>query len=200
MLLVVDLAAAVFLGVEGAMAAIEGNLDIFGILVLSFATALGGGVIRDLLIGAIPPAATEDPRYAIAAFAGGAATFFSFRLVQEVPNGLLVGFDAVGLALFAVAGAAKALDRKIAPFMAVLMGTLTGVGGGTIRDIFLARVPAILRVDVYAVAALAGAAVMVVGMRLGLPRKWMMPAGAVVCFVLREYAVWRHLNLPKASG
>jgi uncharacterized membrane protein YeiH len=200
MLLVVDLAATVFLGVEGAMAAIEGNLDIFGILVLSFATALGGGVIRDLLIGAIPPAATEDPRYAIAAFAGGAATFFSFRLVQEVPNGLLVGFDAAGLALFAVAGAAKALDRKIAPFMAVLMGTLTGVGGGTIRDIFLARVPAILRVDVYAVAALAGAAVMVVGMRLGLPRKWMMPAGAVVCFVLREYAVWRHLNLPKASG
>jgi uncharacterized membrane protein YeiH len=199
-LLVVDLAATVFLGVEGAMAAVDGNLDIFGILVLSFATALGGGVIRDLLIGAIPPAATRDPRYAVAAFAGGAATFFSYRMVQEVPNGLLLGFDAAGLALFAVAGAAKALDYEIRPFMAVLMGTITGVGGGTFRDIFLGRVPAILRVDVYAVAALAGAAVMVVGVRLGVPRKWMMPAGAAVCFLLREYAVWRHLNLPKASG
>jgi uncharacterized membrane protein YeiH len=197
---IVDLAATVFLGIEGAMAAIDGNLDAFGIMVLSFATALGGGVIRDLLIGAVPPASIRDPRYAIAAFSGGAVAFFLHRFVRDVPSMALVDFDAAGLALFAVAGAAKALDREINPFMAVLMGAITGAGGGTIRDIFLARVPAILRVDIYAVAALAGAAVMVLGVKRGLPRAWAMAGGAIVCFLLRVTAVLRHWSLPKATG
>jgi uncharacterized membrane protein YeiH len=200
LLWIVDLAATVFLGLEGAMAAIDGNLDVFGILVLSFATALGGGLIRDLLIGAVPPAAIQGPSYALAAFSGGAVAFLLDHLLRAVPGALLTTVDAAGLALFAVAGAAKALDREIKPFMAVLMGTITGVGGGTIRDIFLARIPAILRVDIYAVAAVAGASVMVAGVRLGLRRTWMMPAGAVVCFLLRMLAVRNHWNLPTASG
>jgi uncharacterized membrane protein YeiH len=194
------LVATVFLGVEGGMAAIDANLDIFGIMVLAFATALGGGLVRDILIADTPPAAVRDPRYSIAAFAGGAAAFFWYSLVKAVPGGLLTGLDAAGLSMFAVAGAAKALDRDIKPWMAVLMGTITGVGGGTIRDVFLARVPAILRVDVYAVAALAGAAVMVFGVSRGLPRRWMMLIGAAVCFALRMFAVSRHLNLPRAAG
>jgi uncharacterized membrane protein YeiH len=196
----VDLVATVFLGIEGGMAAIDGNLDIFGIMVLAFATALGGGVIRDILIADTPPAAIRDPRYSIAAFSGGVAAFFWNRLVQAAPADLLTGLDAAGLSMFAVAGAAKALDRGIKPWMAILMGTITGVGGGTIRDVFLARVPAILRVDVYAVAALAGAAVMVFGVYRGMPRRWMMLAGAAVCFALRMFAVSRHLNLPRATG
>ena len=200
MLLAVDLAAVTFLGVEGALAAIDNDLDLFGVMVLSFATALGGGVIRDLLIGAIPPAAVGDPRYPIAAFMGGAVAFLLNSSVRGVPASVIIGLDAAGLALFAVAGAAKALDHGIHPFMAVLMGTITGVGGGTVRDIFLARIPAILRVDVYAVAALAGAAVMVIGIRRGLSRPLMMVLGALVCFLLRVASVWQHWNLPKLTG
>ncbi|HWB99575.1 MAG TPA: TRIC cation channel family protein [Bryobacteraceae bacterium] len=193
----VDLTATVFLGIEGGMAAIRGELDLFGILVLAFATALGGGIIRDLLIGAIPPASIRDPRYAIAAFSGGAMAFFLFRFVGQVPELTMTTLDAAGLGLFAVVGAAKALDHGISPLLAVLMGTITGVGGGTTRDLFLARVPAILRVDVYAVAALAGAAVLVIGVKRGASRTRMMAAGAAACLLLRMTAVSLHWNLPK---
>ncbi len=200
LLLTVDLAATFLFALEGAMAAIEGNLDFFGVMVLSFATALGGGVIRDLLIGAIPPASICNVRYAVTAFAGGAVAFCLNQLVQQVSGSVMTGLDAAGLSLFAVAGAAKALDYQIHPFMAVLMGTITGVGGGTVRDIFLARIPAILRVDIYAVAALVGAAVMITGIRSGMSRTAMMVSGAVVCFLLRVVSVWQHWNLPRAIG
>jgi uncharacterized membrane protein YeiH len=198
LLLALDLAGTFLFGLEGASAAIAANLDVFGVMVLSFATALGGGVIRDLLIGATPPAAIRDPRYAIAAFSGGAIEFSLNQWVQQIPHPVIIGLDAMGLALFAVAGTAKALDYQIHPFFAVLLGAITGVGGGTIRDIFLARIPAILRVDVYAVAALAGAIVMVVGIRFRLPRSVMMATGGAVCFLLRVTSVWRHWNLPTA--
>jgi uncharacterized membrane protein YeiH len=99
--------------------------------------------------------------------------------------------------LFAVAGAAKALDFGIHPFIAVLMGGVTGVGGGTIRDIFLARIPTVLRADVYATAALAGAAVLVVSLRFKMNAKSATILGSVVCFALRVVSVWRHWNLPR---
>jgi uncharacterized membrane protein YeiH len=104
------------------------------------------------------------------------------------------------LSLCAVAGAAKALDFKINPLMAALMGTITGVGGGTIRDILLSRVPAVLQVEIYAVAALAGSVVMLLGIRLGASRTLMMWAGAVACFLLRIVSLWQNWNLPKAVG
>ncbi|HEX4020670.1 MAG TPA: trimeric intracellular cation channel family protein [Acidobacteriaceae bacterium] len=197
LLLTVDLMGTFVFAVEGAMAAIKGNLDLFGLMVLSFATALGGGIIRDLLIGAIPPNSIRDWRYGATAFTGGAAVFFFFEFVRHVPPQLMVTLDAAGLALFAVSGAEKALNYKIHPLLAILMGAITGVGGGTIRDMLLAQVPTVLRADVYATAALAGAAVLVAGMKLKLPRAWMMALGAIVCFVLRLVSVWRHWNLPK---
>ncbi len=195
-----DLLGVFFFGIEGGAAAVQANLDFFGVMVLSFAVALGGGVIRDLLIGASPPAAIQNPRYAIAAFFGGGVTFALSRIIMEAPANVLLAFDAAGLSLVAVAGAAKALDYEISPMLAVLMGTITGVGGGTIRDIFLARIPAILRVDVYAVAALLGAAIMVLGIGRGFRRTPMMIAGGLFCFVLRMVAVWQHWNLPHANG
>jgi uncharacterized membrane protein YeiH len=179
------------------MAAIENKLDLLGLLVLSFVTALGGGIIRDLLIGGIPPGAIRDWRYAAAAFLGGLVVFFWYRFVSQVPNSMLVIFDAAGLGLFAVAGAAKAVEFGIHPFLAVLMGGITGVGGGTIRDILLARVPTVLRADVYATAALAGAAVMVIGAKLAMPKAFASISGIVVCFLLRVVSVWRQWNLPK---
>jgi uncharacterized membrane protein YeiH len=199
-LLVIDLIGTFVFAVEGAMAAIQGRLDLLGILVLSFATALGGGIIRDLLIGAVPPNSVRDWRYGAIAFAGGGAVFFFYHFVQRIPTPVIVSLDAAGLALFAVAGAQKALEYDINPFLAALMGGITGVGGGTVRDVLLAQVPAVLRADVYAVAALAGAAVLVAGLKLGGPRILMAILGAVVCFGLRVVAVWQHWNLPRVTA
>jgi uncharacterized membrane protein YeiH len=167
------------------------------LMVLSFATALAGGIIRDLLIGAIPPGAIRDWRYPAVAFLAGATVFLWHNYVSRVPQSFLVVVDAAGLSLFAVAGAAKALDYGIHPFLAILMGGITGVGGGTVRDLLLARVPTVLRSDIYAVAALAGAAVMVAGLSAGLAPTLMTFAGAITCFALRLVAVWRHWNLPR---
>jgi uncharacterized membrane protein YeiH len=167
------------------------------LMVVAFATALGGGMIRDLLIGAVPPNSVRDWRYPATAFVGGGAVFFFYEFFQRVPSELMITLDAAGLALCAVAGAGKAIEFGINPLLAVLMGGVTGVGGGTIRDVLLTRVPGVLRTDVYAAAALAGAAVVVMGLRLKLSRGLVMTAGAVVCFTLRMVAVSRGWNLPK---
>ena len=181
---------------EGATAAIGGHLDFFGLMVLAFSTALGGGIVRDLLIGAIPPNSIRDWRYGTTAFLGAAAIFFFFSLWKSVPSQLILVLDAAGLALFAMSGSGKALAYGVGPFSAVLMGTITGVGGGTIRDLFLAHVPAVLRADIYAVAALAGSAVMVVGVCLGGSNLMMSIMGGLMCFALRIVSVWQHWNLP----
>ncbi len=200
LLFTLDVAGTFVFAVEGAMAAIRGNLDFLGLMVLSFATALGGGVIRDLLIGAVPPGSIRDWRYSVVAFTGGAVVFFLHHFVQEIPTQLLIDVDAAGLALFAVAGTQKALNYGIHPFMAILMGTITGVGGGTVRDILLAQIPTVLRADVYATAAMAGAAVMILGRKLGLSPAVTAILGGVVCFVLRVVSVWQHWNLPRGAG
>jgi uncharacterized membrane protein YeiH len=197
LLLTIDLLGTFVFGVEGAMAAIAGNLDLLGLMVLAFATALGGGIIRDLLIGAIPPGSIRDWRYPVTAFLGAAVVFCFYPFVSQLSPWVIIVFDAAGLGLFAVAGAGKALDFGINPFIAVLMGGVTGVGGGTIRDLLLARVPNVLRSDVYATAALAGATVLVVGLKLKRNPKLMTILGAAVCFALRVVAVWQHWNLPK---
>lgn len=200
LLLVVDLIGTFVFAVEGALAGINAGLDIFGLLVLSFVTALGGGTIRDLLIGAIPPNSIRDWRYAATALSGGLAVFCFHGLFERVPVPLMVTLDAAGLALFAVAGTEKALDFGINPLLAIMMGAVTGAGGGTVRDILLAQIPGVLRSDVYAAAALAGAIVVVVGVAMKLRKGWAMGLGAVVCFALRMVAVWQHWNLPKVMA
>jgi uncharacterized membrane protein YeiH len=199
LLAVVDRAGIVLFAAEGALAAIGGNLDFFGVMVLGFATALGGGVLRDLLIGASPPQAIRDWSYAAWAFAASGAVFIFYHSVQHAPSQLLMVLDAGGLALFAVAGTQKALDYKIPPFISTLMGTITAVGGGTIRDILLMRIPNVLRADIYATAALAGSAVMVVARRLGIQSTLAAILGGVVCFALRVLSVWFHWNLPRVA-
>ncbi len=170
LLLIVDLMGTFVFAVGGALAGIDAGLDVFGLLVLSFVTALGGGTIRDLLIGAIPPNSIRDWRYGATAFAGGGAVFFFHPLFRQVPVHLMIALDAAGLALFAVAGAGKALEYGITPLLAIMMGTITGAGGGTVRDVLLAQIPGVLHSDVYAVAALAGAAVVVIGSQLKMQR------------------------------
>jgi uncharacterized membrane protein YeiH len=196
LLLTMDLAGTLVFAVEGAMAAAKGHLDLLGAMVLAFATALGGGIIRDVLIGAVPPNSIRNWRYGAIAFTGAAVVFLFEGPVQQIPQMLMLTLDAAGLSLFAVAGAEKALEYEIHPFIAILMGGITGVGGGTIRDVLLAQVPTVLRADVYATAALAGAAVVVAGRSVKLPKAAVAAAGIVVCFLLRMISMWRHWNLP----
>ena len=199
-LFVVDMAGTLVFAAEGAAAAIGSNLDLLGVMVLAFAAALGGGIVRDLLIGAVPPASLRDWRYAAVAFTGGASVFLLHDFVHGIPAQAIMVLDAIALSLFAVAGTEKALVYKMHPFIAVLLGAITGVGGGTIRDVFLARVPNVLRADVYATAALAGSAAMVIARKLGVPPAIAAILGGVICFGLRMVSVWLHWNLPRVAG
>jgi uncharacterized membrane protein YeiH len=198
LLFAVDMAGTLLFAIEGATAATAGNLDLLGVMVLAFATALAGGIIRDLLIGATPPASLRDWRYAAMAFTGGAIVFFLHRYVLGIPGPAMVVLDAAALALFAVAGTEKALDFNIHPFIAILLGGMTAVGGGTLRDILLARVPLVLRAEVYATAALAGSALLIIGRKLRLSATQAAVVGGAFCFLLRLVSVWQHWNLPKA--
>ena len=194
-MLLADLAGTFVFALEGAFRAIGAHLDLFGVMVLAFATALGGGVMRDVLIGALPPSALRGWNYAGTAF-GAAAIAFVIDPYFHIPRTLLITLDAAGLALFAVAGTQKALNAHIHPFNAVLLGTITAVGGGTLRDVLLAQVPAILRVDIYASAALFGAVVLAVCRHLGLSAPLAGVIGGIACFALRLIAVWEHWQLP----
>jgi len=198
LLFAVDMAGTLLFAVEGATAAIGGDLDLLGVMVLAFATALAGGIIRDLLIGATPPASLRDWRYSAMAFMGGGIVFFLHRYVQGIPGPAMVVLDAAALALFAVAGTEKALDFGVHPFIAILLGGMTAVGGGTLRDVLLARVPLVLRAEVYATAALAGSALLVMGRKLRLSARMAALLGGTFCFLLRIISVWQQWNLPKA--
>jgi len=200
LLFTVDLAGTLLFGIERALAAIGNNLDLLGLMVLAFSTALAGGIIRDVFIGAVPPSSLRDWRYSAMAFTGAAIIFFLHSYIQEIPGIVLIVLDAAALALFAVAGTEKALLYKMHPFIAVLLGTITGVGGGTVRDILLARIPLVLRADVYATAAMAGSAGMILGKKMGLPSSVAAVLGGILCFALRLISVWRHWNLPTVSG
>jgi uncharacterized membrane protein YeiH len=195
-----DFAGTFLFAVEGALAAIAGRLDLFGVLVVAFITALGGGIVRDVLIGAAPPAALRDWRYAALAIAGGGMTIMLWHLGLQPPVFAVTLLEAAALALFAVAGTEKALEYNIPPFTAPLLGIITAVGGGTIRDILLNLIPAVLRVDINATAALAGASVMVVLRRSAAGPRIAMIAGFGTCFLLRLLAVEFHWQLPVLSS
>ncbi len=200
LLLVADLAGTFLFAIEGATAAVAGNLDLLGIMVLAFATALAGGITRDLLIGAVPPQSLRDWRYPAMAFTGAAIVFFLHPILDGLPTRPLIVLDAAALALFAVAGTEKALNYKMHAFIAVLLGTVTAVGGGTIRDLFLAQIPNVLRADVYATAALLGSIVMITARKLRMGDRGSALLGGFACFAIRLISVWRHWNLPHAAN
>ena len=201
--LVLELVGTFVFALSGAMAAVRHRLDLFGVLVLSFATGTAGGITRDLLIGAIPPAALRDWRYlGISVLAGLAVFFLSRRRPkrQELLRNLVLIFDAAGLALFAVSGTQTALGYGLNPVMAAVLGMLTGIGGGMLRDLLVSDIPAVLYSDLYAVAALAGAVVVVVGHALNASPTASAVAGAALCFVVRIVALRRGWRLPTAGA
>jgi uncharacterized membrane protein YeiH len=197
LVLVADLAGTFVFALSGALAGVERRLDLFGVLVLSFAAGCFGGLARDLLIGAVPPASISDWRYLGVSVVAGLVTFYRPSAVSRWRSSVLV-FDGAGLAFFAVAGAQKALAFGLGPAMAALLGMLTGIGGGMTRDVLLREIPTVLRADLYAVAALAGAATVVVGGLLRIPSTVSMVVGFALCFGLRLLAIRRGWRLPTA--
>jgi uncharacterized membrane protein YeiH len=146
LLLVLDLAGAFVFAISGAMAGVTRRLDLFGVLVLSFVAGNAGGIIRDVLIGSVPPAAIRDWRYLAVSLVAGAIIFYSYSAVDRLRSAVLI-FDAAGLALFVISGTQKALAFELSPVVAALLGMLTGVGGGMMRDLLLAEIPTVLRAD-----------------------------------------------------
>ncbi|MDT9601067.1 trimeric intracellular cation channel family protein [Sphingosinicella sp. GR2756] len=199
LLVVVDLAGTFVFAISGAMLGVRRKLDFFGVMALSFAASSAGGIARDLLIGSVPPAAISDWRYFTVAMAAGLSIFFWYSPISRQRTAILV-FDAAGLALFAVAGAEKALAFGLNPLTAALLGMLTGIGGGITRDLLVARTPAVLRDDLYAVAALAGALLVVTGHLLDWQVLPTAIAAALLCFGLRLAAIRRGWRLPVARS
>ena len=196
---ILDLVGTFVFAISGASAAARQRLDVFGVLVVAFVAGNFGGITRDLLIGAVPPAALDDGRYLLVSLLAGMITFRWHGVVDKLRHPVLI-FDAMGLALFAVAGTQKALAFGLHPVMAALLGMLTGIGGGVMRDVLLNRVPAVLRADLYAVVALAGASVVVAGHWLHWPPMVSAIGGAGLCFLLRVLALHYDWHLPVAPG
>jgi uncharacterized membrane protein YeiH len=198
-LVVLDLVGIFVFAISGALVAVRKDLDVFGVLVLAGTTGLGGGFLRDVLIDATPPAALADWRYLLVPIGAGLLTFRFHPTLGRLERTVNV-FDAFGLSLFCVAGAVKALDHGLGPLPAALMGMVTGIGGGMIRDVLAGRVPIIFRGELYAIPALAGALVAVLGTRAELPVVLVTVAGAGVCLVWRLLAIWRHWQAPVPRG
>jgi uncharacterized membrane protein YeiH len=194
-----DLAGTFVFALSGAVAGVRRKLDVFGVLVLSFVAANAGGITRDILIGAVPPGAINDWRYLGVSLVAGIITFIFPSAIIQRWNPVLL-FDAAGLALFAVSGAHKALVYGLNPVMATLLGMLTGIGGGIGRDVLLAEIPTVLRADLYAVAALAGAMTVVIANLLQLPSGAAAFVGVLLCFGLRVLAIGHGWQLPVADA
>ena len=197
-LITFDLIGTFVFALSGATLGVRNRLDLFGVLVLSFAAATSGGIARDLLIGATPPVALANWYYLAVSCMAGLITFYRHVEIDRLRNPVQL-FDAGGLALFAVTGALKALDFGLAPVSATLLGMLSGIGGGIARDVLVARTPVIFQADLYAVAALSGAAAVVVGHGLGLPLVPVVVVGVGLCFGLRYMAIRHGWRLPVAE-
>ena len=197
LLLVLDFLGVFAFALNGALTAIgSARLDIVGVITLAMITALGGGIVRDILLGVTPPATFRDWRYLMVATVGGLLAFaFSRQLLKVVP--LITVLDAAGLSLFAVTGAATAVALGLGPGQAVILGIITGAGGGTIRDIMLAQIPSVLRTGLYAIPALLAATSTVAAIGLGI---YGLPAALLAagsCFGLRMLGVHYNWHAPQ---
>ena len=194
LLLVLNLAGTFVFGLSGGLAGVRARLDIFGVIVLAVVVGLAGGITRDLLIG-IPPQTFRDSRYLAAAAAAGLVTFIGHSVLGRLERPILI-LDAAGLALFCVTGASTALDHHVGAVEAILLGALTGVGGGVLRDILLRDIPVVLRTGLYAIPALVGASIIVAAAKSGTHNLAFPIVGAAVCFGIRMTGVYFNLSVP----
>jgi uncharacterized membrane protein YeiH len=198
LLLVLSLAGTFAFGLSGGLAGVRFRLDLFGVVVLAVVVGLAGGITRDLLIG-IPPATFRDWRYLAVAGGAGLVTFVAQPHLRRIGRPIDV-LDAAGLALFCVTGASAALDHGVPAVPAVVLGAITGIGGGILRDILVRDVPVVLREGLYAIPALIGAAIVVVAARAGAHGPAAPIVGAAVCFGIRLAGLAFDLNIPRAGS
>ena len=198
LLLALDLAGTAVFAVSGAAIGVKYRLDVFGVCVLAFVTGNAGGVVRDVLIGAVPPAVLGGWHYIVVSLVAALVTFWFHPRIDRLRAQILV-FDAAGLGLFAAAGTQKALAFELDPVVAPLLGMLTGIGGGMLRDLLVTEIPTVLRADFYALAALAGASLVVAGHFLHLSPTIATIGGALLCFGIRLVAIRRGWSLPTAD-
>jgi uncharacterized membrane protein YeiH len=192
-----DLAGIFVFAVSGGLTAVRKDLDVFGVLVLATVTGLGGGILRDVLIGVEPPASLDDWRYLVVPVVAGLVAFRFPATVGRLES-VIIAFDAAGLALFCATGAITASDAGLGPVPATLLGLITAVGGGMLRDVLAGRVPIVLRSEIYAVPAVAGAAVAVTLHRLDTGDLVAAGAAFAVCFGWRMLAVRRNWQAPRS--
>ncbi|MBN2468601.1 MAG: trimeric intracellular cation channel family protein [Deltaproteobacteria bacterium] len=196
---ILDIFGTLAFAVSGAFRAVKYELDIFGVLVLSAATGVGGGIMRDTIIGSIPPAAFHDETYLLICIGGGLVVFVAAPYLAQRWDLVMIA-DAVGLGVFSAIGAAKGAAHGLGPIGAIFMGTLTATGGGVIRDILVTEIPAIIRKDFYATAAIAGAVSLVIFRFLGFGESVQVISAIIVATGLRIFAMTVNLNLPKIKS
>ena len=198
--LVLDFAGTAVFAVSGAAIGVKYRLDVFGVCVLAFVAGNAGGMLRDVMLGATPPAALSNWHHVAVSLLAATLTLLWHPRIERLRMPILL-FDAAGLGLFAVSGTEKALAHGLDPLVAAILGMLTGIGGGMLRDVLVNDVPTVLHGDLYAVAALAGAAVVVAGHVLDLPPAVpTMVVGAVLCFGIRLGSIRHGWSLPTAGS
>ena len=190
-----DLAGVAVFALSGALTAARRQLDAFGFVLVATVTGIGGGTLRDLLLGVAPVFWVEAPVYLFITTATALLGFVTAHLVESRYR-LLLWADAIGLSVFCLMGAEAALAAGAAPFIAVIMGLLTAVFGGVVRDLLCQETPLILRKEIYATAALLGAGAYVGLAALGLERPWCLLTGFLAAFLLRGLAIVTGLSLP----
>ncbi|WP_053731715.1 trimeric intracellular cation channel family protein [Nocardia sp. NRRL S-836] len=199
LLIALELIGIAVFAASGALAAVRAKLDVFGVVILALTTALGGGIIRDVLLGVHPPSGLRTWPYLVVAGGTGVIVFWFHPQVAKLRRSVLL-LDAVGLGLFVTSGTTTALTLGAPPYAACLIGMTTGIGGGAVRDLLLREIPLVLRREIYAVAALAGAVVVAVGEWARLPKGLVALTGASIIIVIRLVALWRKWNAPVARG
>ncbi len=190
-----DLFGVAVFAVSGALTAGRAGLDLLGVLVIASFTAIGGGTVRDLLLNRHPIFWIRDPTYLIVIAATAFLTIGYVRMLPP-PRDVLLVADALGLALFAMSGAQIAESKRLSPVIVVLMGTMTGVAGGVLRDVLTGRVPLLLQRDIYATAAIAGISLYLLLQVIGVRRAWAFSAGLVAIVALRLLSIAWGLQLP----
>jgi uncharacterized membrane protein YeiH len=196
-LFIFNLLGSFIFALSGGFLAVRKRLDLFGVLVLAAAAALGGGIMRDVLLGRTPPETLTDWRYLAVAAAAGLLVFLQYSRIESW-SGLIKTFDAAGLGLFTVTGTTAALNAGLGAVPAALLGMLTGVGGGALRDVLAQEVPMVLRGEIYALASLLGAVIIIAARQAHLAMIPFDILAAVATFALRILSLWRNWSLPIA--
>lgn len=195
MLTALDLIGTAAFAASGASIGVYKRLDLFGVSVVGITTGIGGGIVRDLLLGVHPPFSLDRWPNITVALVFSLAVFLFHPAVSRIKNGVLV-LDALGMGVFATTGAATALQYDVKWWAAIFIGGTTAIGGGVLRDVLVNELPLLLHKDLYATPALVGAGLLVAAEAVGLPHPWGLVVGIITATVLRLLALYRGWNLP----